>query len=185
MSILLQLADISKWQKVIPLFDKTWRDFNESYNTLVRQRGEIYKNHPSLVKDFDGLASRGADVFRQLGKLKDTRNTVVRWLSKVGIGDGAQLNGLGAIPAVAVGVGVVSFGAIVALTIKWLKDFATFNKKYTLAQKLIDDGVSPSQIPSIISKTFNSSFGSNIKWIVIGGVALIALPTMLSLFRKR
>jgi len=185
MSILLQLADVNKWRQVIPLFDKTWRDFNENYNKLILRRSDIYDNHPSLIKNYDELTLRAADVYGQLEKLKDTRNSVVGWLSKIGIGDGSQLNGLGAIPVVAVGVGIVSFGAIVALTVKWLKDFTTFNKKYVLAQKLIDDGVSPSQIPGIISKTFDSGFGSNIKWIVIGGAALIVLPTILSLFRKR
>lgn len=99
------------------------------------------------------------------------------------------MNGLGIIP-VLITIGVVS--AALAVAAVWLSDAYTFSQRLKALQSAEDKGATPAQAAAMVNQTLGppssssgTLFGINVKWLVIGGIAIFLLPVIVPLFRNR
>ena len=191
-----------QWSEWATNFDKAYKLFSDNYAGLQAQYSFV-ANKPELKAKYDVLMADAKKHAETLEKLKKTRDSVVNFMSKVGEGLVPNkddpwyavpvmygLDDLGFIPAVIVGISVVSASAALVAISAWIKDAYTFSQVLNETRRLEDKGMSPVEAAKLAQSAIQKStlFGvsnSTIKLVAIAAIALVLLPPVLDMIEKR
>lgn len=180
----LKENDAPNWMRFVTDFDETARLFSDNYAGLKAQGPYIERSHPELLPKYQELMKSAAKHNATINSLRRVRNTVSGWLGTIGRAVG--LGEMGAIPLVP--IAVISASAALAAISKWIKDAFVFSRRLNELRRLEGQGLSPGQAANVVNKTLGPAeslfFGINLKWVVIGGLGLLLLPSLITAFRR-
>lgn len=171
------------------------------YVRLMGKGQETYSKMQSLSQQIEAIKSVFASVGSSIPDWLKEAGVSLYKVSPIGVAQTfAQkitgwlgLSGLGVVPVIiwgGVAVGT-AIGVLVSVG-NWLTETKTFAMRVEEAKRLEAQGLTPEQVTRTLTQRFGEPaaaggtiFGVSIKWIVIGGIALIAAPTVISLMRSR
>lgn len=197
----LRTEDAPKWHDWLTDFDKTHNLFTENVKGLIAVGPYIRDQHPELLPRYDELMTEAKEHKATLDRLKSVRRTVIGWLNSIseGLSDWREdfrrrwgLDGLGAVFTLPFAITVASASAALAAIGKWISDTYIFSRRLNELQRLEAGGLSPKAAAEVVDKSLGpaeeSFLGikqSTIRWVVIGGLAIMIVPPMLRYFRRR
>lgn len=174
----------SLWADWVKKYNKTVELFNTNYNGLLAQRGYIDSKHPELRAEYDQLVSAAQSHQKKLDALNRIKNSVVTWYQ-----DFKRFFGLGAIQIIPVAIGLGAAGGTLALIGSWIKDAYKFAQRLNELKRLEASGLSPQQASVVLERTLGKAnvpfLGIDLKWIILGGIALLTLPALLEGMKRR
>ena len=193
MSAALVESERISWLKAVTDFDETYKKFFKNYNGLLAQRNYILTQHPELALDYEDLVDRANETADKLATINNTVNKVKVWLS----GSWSRIksvfgfDGLGAIFLVAIPIAAVV--AAIAAAGYVINDMYQFGKRIEMYKDAEAKGATPQQAAAVVDRTLgppgSGIFGTggimgNIKWLIVGGIALLILPPIIRSFRQ-
>ena len=184
--------EAQSWYSVITDFPSYWNNLQKNYQGLIAQADYIYTKHPELKTEYDKLLNEGGALYNKMAAINETVtgiksnwNSFTSWLqSAVGI------NGLGILPAIPIAITAASAAGVIYSVAQWLTKNAELAARLNIFHEAEAKGATPAQAAQIANQTIGEPssgmfFGLPIKWLVIGGIALFALPVILPLLRKK
>lgn len=201
--------DAPSWRKFVADFDNTRAKFNETYSRLLAQQNYVYAKHPEMKAQYDATVKAGAANYNTLQFLQGIRNSVQEWLNNIGYAQGSLntiwqgqvenvergvdvvkkwfgLSALGLAPIV-MGISVVAASTALALIVKWIADAYSLTQRITAMQKLVEKGYTPEAAKNAVNGMIGTGtglFGIPWKYVIIGGVVLVAVPFVYKMVRK-
>jgi hypothetical protein len=184
--------EAQSWYSVITDFPNYWDNLQKNYQGLLAQADYIYKKHPELKSQYDSMVNEGSTLFNRMNAISNSiANIKSSWNNFTGWLKGAVgLSSLGILPVIPLAIGAATAGGTLYLVGQWLTKAAEMAKRIDLYKSEEAKGLSPQQAASnvdlVLGKpTSGSIFGIPIKWIFIGGIAIILLPSILPFLKGR
>lgn len=184
--------EAQSWYSVITDFPSYWDNLQKNYQGLIAQANYIYTKHPELKAEYDKLLNEGGALYNKMAAINETVtniksnwNAFTSWLqSAVGI------SGLGILPAIPIAISAAAAAGVIYSVAQWLTKNAELAARLDIFHAAEAKGATPAQASEIANRTIGvpssgSFFGLPIKWLVIGGIALFALPVILPLLKGR
>lgn len=182
-------TEAQEWYKIVTNWPEYWGNFQRNYQGLLAQSNYIVTKHPEMRAEYDKLVNSGSEMYQRMLAVNRTVNTIKNtwgeftdWLRGA---VGLQGDGLGLIP---VAIGAAAAASLIYSVSLWIRDVSQHARKLELMKDLESKGMSPAQAASEAAKFTGSGdgtfFGIDIKWLVIGGIALMILPTIIPMLRK-
>lgn len=188
MSEVVTQQNAGEWYRIVSDWPNFWGNYDKNFRGLLAQAGWINSKHPELRAEYEEAIRKGAELYARLAKIDLSINSIKSgwhtFKSMVG------LAGLGILPAIPVAVSVAAAVSAIAAATYLLKNFAELGARYSLIQQGEASGLSPAdaskRADSIVGApgTSGTIFGFPVKWLVIGAIALMALPVILPMLRK-
>lgn len=175
----LSIGDAPAWYKFVSDYPTAHKQFNTNYDALLKLKSYVVGKHTELIPQYNKMVADGYQNKLKLDQLSSVRNAAFDWLDSVGgfFKRAVGLNGLGVVPVVVVGVGVVAAGATLAAVGYWVTDAYKFAQKLNALQAMEAKGVPPDEAARIIQETLGDSpfklFGLPVNWLLIGGALAI------------
>lgn len=180
-------SEAQEWYKIVTNWPQYWDNFQRNYRGLLAQSNYIATKHPEMRAEYDKLVNSGSKLYQRMLAVDQTVNTIKNtWSEFTGWVKGTVgLQGLGFIP---VAIGAASAVALIISVGLWIRDALQHARTLELMKDLEAKGMPPAQAADVASKFPGSGtgtlFGINIKWLIIGGIALMVLPTIIPMLRK-
>jgi hypothetical protein len=184
-------ANAAEWYKIVTDWPNFWSNYQKNFQGLLAQSDWIVTKHPELRAEYDEQVRKGSEMFQRLlginasvESIKSGWDTFKNWLGLAGI------DGLGFLPAIPVAIGVSAAVSAIAGATYLLKYWSELGARYLAIQDGEAKGLSPAEASkradTIVGPAGSSTtiFGFPLKWIVIGGIALFALPIILPLLKR-
>ena len=181
----------SEWYKIITDWPNFWGNFQKNYQGLLAQHAFIIK-HPKLFPEWDAQVRKGAEFYNKLNAVNDSIGTIKsNWAAFTGWLQGTfNLSGLGILPAIPVALSVATAISLITGATVLLKNWSEMATRYSIIQSEEAKGATPEQAIRIAenvagrSGTSGTLFGINIRWLLIGGAAILLLPIILPLLKR-
>lgn len=180
-------SEAQEWYKIVTNWPQYWDNFQRNYRGLLAQSNYITTKHPEMRGEYDKLVDSGSKMYQRMLAVDQTVNAIKNtWGEFTGWLKGAVgLQGLGFIP---VAIGAAAAASLIYSVSLWIRDASQHARKLELMKDLEAKGMSPGQAANEASKFTGSGdgtlFGIDIKWLVIGGIALMVLPSIIPMLRK-
>lgn len=184
--------EAQSWYSVVTDFPNYWVNLQKNFQGLLAQSDYIITKHPELRAQYDQMVREGSELYQRMFNLNETVNSIKsNWNAFTGwLQSAVGMSGLGILPVIPVAIGAAAAASTLYLVGQWLSKAAEMAKRIDLYKSEEAKGLSPQQaaanVDMVLGKPSEGTFfGLPIKWLVIGGIALFALPVILPMFRKR
>ena len=184
--------DAQSWYSVITDFPNYWENLQKNFKGLLAQGGYIATKHPELRPQFDSMVRDGAELYKKMAGIEKTIATIKNsWGVFTGWLQGAVgMSGLGVLPIIPIAITAAATGSTLYLVGQWLTKAAEMAARIDMYKSEESKGLSPEQAASNVDRVLGKPsggtiFGFPIKWLVIGAIALMAMPTILPLLKGR
>lgn len=185
MAAITSQSEAQEWYKIVTNWPDYWANFQRNYQGLLAQSSYIVTKHPEMRAEYEKKVDEGSRLYQRLLGVDQTVNSIKNtWGEFTGWLKGAVgLKGLDAIPVL---IGAAAAAALIVSVNQWLMSIATQARRIELMKDLESKGTSPAEAARIASQYGGGSgsiFGVDLKWVLIGGAALLLLPVILPLLR--
>lgn len=184
--------EAQSWYSVITDFPGYWENMQRNFKGLLAQGGYIAAKHPEMRLQFDSMVREGAELYTKMAGIEKTIAAIKNsWGVFTGWLQGATgMSSLGVLPIIPIAITAAATGSTLYLVGQWLTKAAEMAKRIDLYKSEESKGLSPEQAASNVDRVLGKPssgtiFGLPVKWLVIGAIALLALPTILPLLRGR
>lgn len=181
----------SEWYKIVTDWPNFWGNFQKNYQGLLAQHAFITR-HPRLFPEWDAQVRKGAEFYEKLNAINGSIQSIkANWNKFTSMLQGAfGMSGLGILAAIPVALSVATAVSLIAGATVLLKNWSEMATRYSIIQAEEAKGATPEQAEKIAAAVVGQPggsgtlFGINIKWLLIGGAALLLLPALLPLLKR-
>lgn len=162
------------WYNVLGQFRQKVAEFEAMLSRLQSQK-KIAAKDPKLAQQYSQVMNSATALQQKIRQIRDATAAVVDWFKGIFTFDGATGDqSFGIVPLIPI---AVVAGSIAAIS-KWVKDAYVFSEKLDKVEQLEKQGIPTQQAINTVRDMDQprSLFGIDLKWIVIGGIALVVLP---------
>lgn len=184
--------EAQSWYSVVTDFPNYWVNLQKNFQGLLAQSDYIVTKHPELRAQYDQMVREGSELYQRMFNLNETVNSIKsNWNAFTGwLQSAVGMSGLGILPVIPVAIGAAAAGSTLYLVGQWLTKAAEMAKRIDLYKSEEAKGATPEQAASVVDRVLGKPsagtlFGLPIKWLVIGGIALFALPVILPMLKGR
>lgn len=182
----------SEWYRIITDWPNFWANFQKNFQGLLAQSAWVQKR-PSLLPEYESNVRKGSELYNKLLAVNNSVNGIKSsWSTFTGWLQGTfGMSGLGLLPAIPVAIGAATTISLIAGATFLLKTWSELGARYLIIQQEEARGATPEQALRKASSIVGAPgepgtfFGINIKWILIGAAALLILPSVLPMLRKK
>lgn len=181
------------WYKVITDFPAYYENFRKNFSALVAQYPYLKEKHPDLLPQYYQLLEEGNKTYAKLetlktnvDRMKSIWSSVVNWFkSATGLGS------IGIAPIVWAGMAAGTALGILTAVSNWLTNVRTFAARIERIKAYEAQGMSPERATKLVEQqlgpvgTESTVFGIPLKAVMLGVIALIALPIVLNFISSR
>lgn len=172
------------------------------YENLVRRASENYNKLNAIRETLDNLYATGTSIKEWItGGLASVQEKAAQIFTPsvpppVETVDESEESSpwdeiepeLSALPLVVIGAGA-AMGIIIAVA-DWFKDVKIFSMKIEEQKRLESTGLTPKQASDIVEKQYPIAtgmglFGIPVKWLILGGLAVLFLPQILAMVKRK
>lgn len=164
--------DESFFEAQIAAFKNKAQQFQAAFDGLMTMEKRVASN-PALKAEWDGLAKRGFSLRDKIQYVTTKIDAAIDWFkSSFGDYDLTKQNELGFLPMVAL-IPISIIAGSIALISSFISDVYLFNKKISEAERLISQGIPPTDVARILEAStpqpLLAGISPLVKWVVIGG----------------
>jgi hypothetical protein len=192
MAAIATQQEAQSWYSVITDFPRYWENMQKNFQGLLAQSEYITTKHPELRDQYDKMVRDGSELYQKMYNINQTVSTIKNswnvftdWLQGA-----VGMSGLGILPAIPIAISAAAAASTIYLVGQWLTKAAEMAKRIELYKSEEEKGASPEQAALVVDRVLGKPsegtfFGFPVKWLVIGGIALFALPVILPMLKGR
>ena len=181
-----------EWYKIVADWPNFWGNFQKNYQGLLAQHAFVQR-HPKLFPEWEAQVKKGAEFHFRLNAVNESIRAIrSSWDTFTGWLKGTfGMSGLGILPAIPVALSVATAISLITGATVLLKNWSEMATRYSIIQAEEAKGATPEQAVKIAETVVGKSgspgtlFGINIKWLLIGGAAILLLPSILPMLQGR
>lgn len=166
------------WEKKVDEFKEKAREFSDALTAFIELgKDPILSANATLQAEYNALLERGFSIKDKVAGITNKIDAALKWVKdtfgEISIDEAQQL---GAFPLLAL-VPIAAIAGALALITKWLSDIYLFNRRMTETKNLLEKGVAPQQVESLIAASSPAPLLGNmqvlVKWGMIGFAAYL------------